>query len=111
MSKCSIPHDTERRNGQPLGLYQRYTVTKTQPAQDGPGDPNAVYFVLRLDAAGKDPVHIRACQRAALAYAQEIRHHIPRLADELVRLVAKLSAELELRDVMERAYWRDAEGR
>ena len=101
--KNPIPLDTERHNGRPMGLYQRYSVTKTH-AEDGPVDPEAVYLVLRLDAKAKDSHHARACQRAALTYASEIRPHIPRLADELVRLVARCAAELEMRDVIESHY-------
>ena len=102
--KNVIPWDADRKNGQPLGLYQRYVVSKKHEEEDGKTDPEAVYFILRLDAKGKDPKHARACQRAALTYAEGMRGHIPQLADELVRLVSRCAAELEMRSVVEEFY-------
>ena len=55
------------------GLYQKYTVTKN----DGPTDPHAEYFVLRLD--GED----RAARVVARLYAELIRHENRELADGL----------------------------
>jgi hypothetical protein len=55
------------------GLYQKYDVKKT----DGtPVDPNAEYFVLRVD---KDP-HAR---KAVRVYASSIRSENPTLMNEL----------------------------
>jgi len=56
-----------------LGLYKKYRVEKT----DGtPIDPNAVYFVLRLDT----DCHAR---RAINAYIESCQEENPQLADEL----------------------------
>jgi hypothetical protein len=51
----------------PTGLHRRYNVTK---ADGTPTDPNALYFVLRIDNKGDDAGHIRACRAALRAYAQ-----------------------------------------
>lgn len=55
---------TEKEN--PSGLYQRYVITK---ANGEPVDPEAIYFVLRIDSHGDDWAHIEACRAAARAYA------------------------------------------
>jgi hypothetical protein len=73
---------TERQN--PTGLHQRYIIRR---ANGKPIDPNAIYFVLRLDDGGKDPAHIKASRKAARAYAKVIEHHLPDLASELRGLV------------------------
>ena len=58
-------------------IYDKYRITK----QDGtPTDPNAVYFVLRLDS----DYHARV---ALLAYARSIRAEDPDFATDLDRLV------------------------
>lgn len=53
----------------PSGLHQRYRVSRLE----GRTDPRAVYFVLRLDRFGRDPVHVEACRVAARAYAQAVK--------------------------------------
>lgn len=60
------------------GLYPKYTVIKN----NGEQDPEADYFVLRLD---KDP-HARA---AAKAYADSIKEENPNLAFDIREQVAK----------------------
>lgn len=70
----------EKTNDKQKGLYNRYTVLKS----DGSNvDPKAEYFVLRLDDHGKDPVHIKACRQAVLTYATIIRNHLPELSDDI----------------------------
>ena len=66
----------------PNGLHQRYIIQKTSGE---PVDPNAVYFVLRIDKGGKDPKHIKAGRDATRAYIQSLRdqNHLPELADDL----------------------------
>ncbi len=59
------------------GLYNKYFVTKRSGK---PVDPEAVYFVLRLDT---DPV----ARKAARTYAEEIRATKPTLADELEEIL------------------------
>ena len=61
------------------GLYNRYKVSKI----NGDVDPNAEYFVLRLDDGGSDPKHIEACKKAILVYAEEIKEHLPELSNDL----------------------------
>ena len=68
----------------PDGLHCRYVVSK---ADGSPCDPNAAYFVLRLDNGGTDPAHLRACRFAARMYALFIQtikaEHLQRVAIEL----------------------------
>lgn len=68
---------TQQQN--PKGLRKRYRVEKV----DGTTDPNAEYFVLRLDNGGSDPKHITACRKALMVYADEIEAHLPDLAQDL----------------------------
>ncbi len=67
-------------NDMKRGAYPRYCVTKLSGK---PVDPEAHYFVLRLDNGGSDPKHIAACRVAILAYANAIHEHIPHLAQDL----------------------------
>ncbi len=59
------------------GLYNKYTVTKTNGE---PVDPNAHYFVLRVDKAP----HAR---EAMMAYAESVREENPQLAADISRMV------------------------
>lgn len=87
----------------PKGLHQRYSikklVQKTIPAKychlltvtkpeheelvEEDVDPNAEYFVMRLDTGGSDINHIKACRIGIHAYADAIEPIIPELAKEL----------------------------
>lgn len=60
------------------GLYEKYEVTKV----DGNTDPEADYFVLRID---KDP-HAR---KAAIFYAESIQDENPNLSFDIMRRIAK----------------------
>lgn len=75
----------------PDGLHQRYIVTK---ADGEPVDPEAIYFVLRLDGKGDDKLHIEACREAALAYADFVQSgqakHLAKVGQELRNLVQLL---------------------
>jgi hypothetical protein len=64
------------------GKYDRYKITHIDGS---PTDPDADYFVLRLDDGGSDPAHIEACRRAILMYAIEIEEHLPMLAADIQR--------------------------
>lgn len=64
----------------PHGFHRRYTVIK---ANGQAVDKEAEYMVLRLDWAGDDKVHIRACRTAAIAYANAIQYHIPKMAEDI----------------------------
>ena len=65
----------------PDGLYQKYIISKTNGK---PIDKNAEYFILRLDSGGNDKKHIEACRKAVLAYANEIKEHLPKLSEDLI---------------------------
>ena len=76
----------------PVGLHRRYNVTK---ANGEPCDPNAVYFVLRLDDNGDDDTHLIACREAARAYCRVIHKlpascHLRPVADDLWTLVNEI---------------------
>jgi hypothetical protein len=63
------------------GLKPKYQIVH---ADGTPCDPNAQYFVLRLDYHYEcDERHIRACRLAAGVYAAEIADHLPMLSNEL----------------------------
>ncbi len=64
------------------GLYDKYDIVK----KNGQTDPEAVYFVLRLDT---DP-HARI---AALAYAQSAKPTNLNLAMDIVLKVNELNAK------------------
>lgn len=79
----------------PKGLHQRFAIRKVIGKVEtnfGHGyklktkkvDPDAEYFVLRLDMNGKDPNHIAACRKAIHAYAEVIKWTIPELAKDLL---------------------------
>jgi len=68
------------RDENPTGLHQKYIVTK---ADGTPVDPEAEYFVLRIDSEA-DADHRWACLRALETYAKAIEPNIPRLACELI---------------------------
>lgn len=77
----------------PNGLHQRYIVTK---ADGSPVDPNAIYFVMRLDSGGKDPTHIEAGRDAACEWADRIQsmgkksEHLHQTAREIRSMVEKM---------------------
>jgi NTP pyrophosphatase (non-canonical NTP hydrolase) len=63
----------------PTGLHGRYYIEKS----DGrPVDPDAEYFVLRLDDKG-DAAHVEAGRDGIAVYADAIEHEIPELAADL----------------------------
>lgn len=82
----------------PKGLHQRYYIQKVDGytlSYDFFGnpihhpsfkdvDPEAEYFVMRLDSGGKDRKHIAACRKAVLTYAEEIKDHLPELSKDLI---------------------------
>lgn len=58
------------------GLFDKYKVTKTS----GYADPNAEYFVLRID---KD----KHAQIAAIVYAESIRDEHKKLSRDLIKRI------------------------
>jgi len=63
-----------------IGLYDKYIVTKTDGSKV---DPNAVYFVLRLDS---DP----QARLAARTYAHAIWPFNHTLSDDILALIERL---------------------
>lgn len=90
-SRLGARHDVQPRvpsiAENPDGLHQRYSVTPLV----GEPDPNAIYFVLRLDNMGDDPGHLAACRQAALAYCDAAPPHLAKMAQELRELVLKFN--------------------
>jgi hypothetical protein len=80
-SHCS---DLQEKSDNPDGLYRKYAITK---ANGSPCDPNAKYFVLRLDWNGSDKDHIEACRIAARAYVKNAPKRLQKVASELVKWV------------------------
>lgn len=87
-----MEENIKKQHENPEGLHARYEVKKLVKYKPKygrlryvavPTDPNAEYFVLRLDNGGSDPNHIRAGRIAIDAYAREIESHIPQLAKDL----------------------------
>lgn len=64
-------------------LFQKYNVTKNDGS---PVDPNAQYFVLRVDT---DPV----ARKAVLLYSSYISHTDPEFAEELYQWVMQYENE------------------
>jgi hypothetical protein len=62
---------------EPLGLFNKYYVNKVDGS---PTDPEAVYFVLRLDT---DP----NARRVALVYSNIVEETNPKMADDLRRMI------------------------
>jgi len=67
------------RESNPEGLHQRYIVKKA----DGTSNPDAKYFVLRLDLDGEDKLHAAACRKAAQTYIRNAPKHMRKVAEEL----------------------------
>lgn len=61
----------------PEGLHKKYIITKLD-GSPAPGE----YFVLRLDSEG-DPDHVHASTQAIRTYARNIRHTLPKLAEDI----------------------------
>lgn len=92
----TIPHSFQLHN--PNGLHRKYYIQKIVAKYIGddfignpkyeseikPCDENAEYFVLRLDKNGSDPVHMEACRKAILFYAELIKYHLPELSYDLI---------------------------
>lgn len=86
----------QSREEKPSGLHRRYNVTK---ADGTPCDPNAVYFVLRLDGGGDDLGHIDACRAAAKEYARQAINapagfaHLRHIGLDLLELVHRIETD------------------
>lgn len=80
----------------PKGLHQKYVIRKVVGIKNEgflepkrpitkAVDPNAEYFVLRLDDNCKDKKHVEACRKAVLHYAELIKDHLPELSKDLIK--------------------------
>lgn len=74
------------KNENPDGLHRRYNV---RYANGDHTDPRAIYFVLRLDEFGDDPLHIEACRKAALTWVYNAPPHLAQVAEDLLKLLLK----------------------
>jgi len=63
------------------GLINKYTLLKNDGSEI---DPGAEYFILRLDDGQSDEIHKKACKKAILVYADEIKDHLPKLYKDLI---------------------------
>lgn len=89
------PIQTKDEN--PEGLHLKYKVRKfSHWRRDGTrffGDkiavfmeyPDEEYFILRLDDNQKDKKHKEACRKAVLFYADQIKDHLPKLSEDLIK--------------------------
>lgn len=83
----------------PKGLYQKYYIQKLselrfkgydileQPIYEPvytEVDPDAEYFVMRVDRNGDDKIHAEACRQAVVFYAHQIKYHLPELSKDLI---------------------------
>jgi hypothetical protein len=64
----------------PKGLYHKYNISKANGNQV---DDFAEYFGLRLDKYTKDPKHLKACRKAAMTYAEEMKDYLPQLYQKI----------------------------
>lgn len=48
-------------------------------------DEGSEYFVMRLDNGGNDQIHINACRKAVIYYAELIKDHLPELSKDLIK--------------------------
>lgn len=62
----------------PKGLYNKYYIEKVNGELL---DDNSEYFLLKLTG---DNEHVKACKKAILTYAKEMKEHEPKLASDLV---------------------------
>jgi hypothetical protein len=75
----------------PKGFYRKYIVTHSDGS---PTDPNAVYFVLRLDTE-------QIARTAAREYARLIQDSNPALASGIMDLLSIVRMRLVMRDLKE----------
>ena len=61
------------------GLYRKYKIERTDGTLINPENE---YFILKVKGVG-DQKHIEACRKAVINYAENIREHLPELANDL----------------------------
>lgn len=75
----SKPLPSEKRN--PKGLHKKYEIKKIGSTEKVTGE----YFVLRLDDKCEDEIHLKACRKAVLAYAESINPVNPKLSEDIIK--------------------------
>lgn len=71
------------------GLFRKYRIERV----DGkPIDPNDEYFILKVKGEG-DQIHIKACRKAVLVYADAVKNHLPELSNDLIDRYGKHSPQ------------------
>ena len=81
------PNELEKKSG----VLNRYMVLH---ADGSVCDPDAVYFVLRLDSHPNcDEKHVMSCRAACRTYAGLVKDHLPALSHELFMTCDRLSFE------------------
>lgn len=86
-----IPIEFDRTYVQEAGILPKYAIKKikgidrdnkyiTQDVSE-----QEEYFVLRLDYGSGDAIHVNACRKAIITYALEIKNHLPKLSEELLK--------------------------
>lgn len=71
---------TLNKENKKAGLYGRYIIGKSNGK---PVDPNADYFVLRLDFGSGSTDYVKASRIAVLAYTNAIEEVNPKLAADI----------------------------
>lgn len=76
-------YDDVSKSNKEDGLLPKYNISK---ANGKPVSPEAEYFVLRLDNNDSDELHVWACRKALVAYANELRRcrYLTQLSDDLM---------------------------
>ncbi len=69
------------------GIHMKFLLHKSDGS---PCNPEACYFVLRLDNEGKDPEFAKASRRAAREFADAISLTLPALAEDIDACVSEL---------------------
>lgn len=80
-------HTAEHTADTHRGLYRKYHIAK---ADGSPTDPNADYFVLRLD---EENPWGHACREAVLCLAHNLRDEFPQLTSDLLTRYGEKSAD------------------
>lgn len=71
-----IPNPNYNPNGQWRHHREEYILQEVDETNE--------YFVLRLDDNCKDKIHLEACRKAVLIYAEEIKNHLPKLSEDII---------------------------
>ncbi len=83
-------HKKEWKEGVHKGLYNRYIVEKRSTQNI---DPNAIYFVLRLDRFGDDEAWTKNCRGAARVLAAFMPTHLKEMGKDLEALINKIERD------------------